>query len=226
MTREAERSRLVVSMSYLDIAGWSSDIVGPKGFYSLVAQRIPKGGMFVEVGAFLGRSLAYMGEIRPDLDLWAVDPWGTGSFVGETLLDGHDEDLHIIDERGLFGAFLHLMQTYAPGVLARTHIVRAEYTKITHPPADCIFVDACHTFENGMADLAHAARNLKPGGLLCGHDYAYTEDGKLSTRFDPNPLYPGLARAIDQFAKENGKIVRVPPSGEAGWTSCWLLEDR
>jgi predicted O-methyltransferase YrrM len=37
--------------------------------------------------------------------------------------------------------------------------------------ADMVFVDASHDYESVRRDLVSARRLLKPGGILCGHDY-------------------------------------------------------
>jgi len=37
--------------------------------------------------------------------------------------------------------------------------------------ADMVFIDASHVFASVMDDIAFAQLLLKPGGVLCGHDY-------------------------------------------------------
>src|SRR5579863_4686242 len=59
-------------MSALDVPGWSKDA---RPWFDFILPRVPAGGVYLEVGTFLGQSLAYVGHKRPDLRLVAVDPW-------------------------------------------------------------------------------------------------------------------------------------------------------
>lgn len=53
--------------------------------------------------------------------------------------------------------------------------------------ADMVFVDACHDYESVSRDIKTARGILKPGGLLCGHDYC---DG-----------WPDVRRAVDEAGR-------------------------
>jgi methyltransferase family protein len=211
-------------MSWQDIPGWSDDIAGPTGFYEFIQSRIPQGGVFVEAGVFMGRSLAYMGERRPDIDVWAVDPWDAALGKGEnwntlgTNVSYEDER----DKRGPFGLFMWLMQSHAPSV--RYAAIQAKYVDARHPPADLVFIDGLHDIRC-YHDIAHAATMLKPGGIIAGHDYVATwADGRLVTEWPKNPAYPGVVQAVQQWAGENGKTVRTDSHPSASWSSCWWIE--
>ena len=65
---------------------------------------------------------------------------------------------------------------------------------------DLIFIDADHNYESVKADIAAWRGALKPGGIMCGHDYLGDSYGS----------FPGVDRAVHEaFGKEN--ILR--PSG-------------
>jgi predicted O-methyltransferase YrrM len=187
-------------VSYLEIPGWSSDILP---FYDFIQKRVPQGGLFVEVGVFLGRSLAYMGEIRPDLTwLYAIDP-----FVELPYMADDPAHRDIIKRWGLHGAFIHMMQTHMPQqVQQRVVVLMGEYQKLTHPLVDLVFIDGDHSFEAAYGDIEHASKLLKPEGVISGHDYA-----------------AGVAKAVDQWASEHGKTV-VVGTDSPEWSSCWRLE--
>ena len=68
--------------------GWSDDILP---FFTQIQHLIPYGGTYVEVGVYLGRSLAFMGTIRPDLHLVAIDPWTWERVLGFDYGPEHDE---------------------------------------------------------------------------------------------------------------------------------------
>lgn len=66
----------------------------------------------------------------------------------------------------------------------------------------CVFIDADHSYEAVRNDLRAWWPIVAKGGLVCGHDYH---------------MFPGVKRAVDEWAKENGHTVIV--EGE-----CWFVE--
>ena len=38
-------------------------------------------------------------------------------------------------------------------------------------PLDFIYIDACHSYECVRHDIIEAEKIVKPGGIICGHDY-------------------------------------------------------
>lgn len=56
-------------------------------------------------------------------------------------------------------------------------------------PVDFVYIDAMHDYESVKTDIATWWRRLSPGGILAGHDYHYE--------------FPGLIRAVDEFADAN-----------------------
>jgi Methyltransferase domain len=154
-----------------DHPGGSTDILP---FFTDIAHRIPEGGTYLEIGTFFGRSLSFMGILRPDLKLIAVDPWELG-FVdaGEMLPVGPDLDL-CQKHGGLYEAFLAMMKLHAPEVLARTRIIRAPSRRglrvIDTESVDFTFIDGDHGLKAVVDDCREAQRITKKGGIIAGHD--------------------------------------------------------
>jgi hypothetical protein len=191
-------------MSYENIPGWSRDILP---FYDEMAKRIPHGGVFIEVGVFLGRSLAYMGQRRPDLELWAIDPWLDDTSTGYLGM-GEYAELGA-KHGGLFFAFLDLMRANAPDVLERVHIVRGTVDTIAlDVAADMLFIDGAHDEESVKKDLHGFGYLVKKGGIVSGHDY--------------QPDYQGVIDVVDSFFGKGNTKLGLGPEGE--WSSCWWTE--
>jgi hypothetical protein len=182
-------------MSWAQIPGWSSDI---EPWYQQLAHELPNGATFVEVGTLLGRSVACLGTLRPDLDLWAIDSWGDECARGEHI------DPVVAAHGGLWPAFLACMHLHAPDVLGRLHVVRARSTSVRlTQPADVVFIDAAHDYDNVRADIVHWSPQVKIGGMLCGHDY--------------EPNHTDVVRAVDECVGKPGK-------GPGGWSSVWWVK--
>jgi|SRR5215831_6695256 len=171
----------------MNIPGWNWDITP---WQKQFAPRIPPGGTYLEVGVFLGASLATMGELRGDIQLIAVDPWidapdppgwcGVSEFADAVKPHG-----------SLFRAFLHYMTSNAPGVLDRTRIIRGTAKTVTlHSSVDMLFIDGDHSEQAVTDDLMAFAPLVKPGGIIAGHDYHVNAPGVIAAvdaYFDMKP---------------------------------------
>lgn len=71
---------------------------------------------------------------------------------------------------------------------------------------DFVFVDADHTYNGCKRDIDAWVSRLKPGGLLCGHDY---------DRPDLPNVKWGVKQAVDEFAAEHGLTVEL--GGDHTW---------
>merc|ERR1719326_1878825 len=70
---------------------------------------------------------------------------------------------------------------------------------------DAIFVDGLHTYEGVVDDIKAFAPKVKKGGLLMFNDY---QEAALTS--PPEGYYfPGVVRAIQEFAKKEGKDINV-----------------
>ena len=184
--------------TWQNIPGWSADI---EPYYAELAEQLPQGARVVEVGVLFGRSVACLGTLRPDLDLWAVDMWA------EAVLDSPGAPFEAVAHKHgttTWRAFLGLMAEHAPDVLDRLHVVRAASCDVVVPMADMVFIDAAHDEANVRADIAHWLVQLRPNGTLAGHDH--------------QDQYPGVVAAVDGALAEYD-IRRGPGS----WSSVWWV---
>jgi hypothetical protein len=152
--------------------GFSTDILP---FYETLARQIPKGGRFAEVGCFLGRSLAFMGTLRPDIELYAIDTWEDEPSQG---YPGPQEYAPLVAHHG--GLFLAFLALLPKDVLSRTRILRARSHRALPmlPPIDAIFIDGAHDEASVRDDIADAKGVVVSGGIISGHDYCgFNADG-------------------------------------------------
>lgn len=135
--------------------------------YRRLVQQIPAGGSMVEIGSHLGKSLCSVADIIRDrflkvacVDLWHDNwsPSGRSEHSGEAgsnRLERFRENCQKFE--------------LEPDILRGTSKEMA--AKVEDGSLDLIFIDAGHTFDDVMADIAAWRPKLRPGGILCGHDY-------------------------------------------------------
>ncbi len=189
-------------MTARDIPGWNHDI---DPWAEWIAPRIPKGGTYLEVGVFLGASLAKMGELRPDINLIAVDPWDAAPAPGWVGVEPSIFRDVVKPHGSLFLAFVHMMQTHAPDVLRRTRVIQGTARNVSIPatPVDMLFIDGAHDYESVLADINKFSWSVKNGGIISGHDYT--------------PDFPGVVKAVDGFRGRKPNL--GTPDGKG--TACW-----
>lgn len=158
----------------------------------------PKPLHFVEVGAWKGKSAAFMAveiinsqlPIRFDV----VDTW-----KGTLNEDVHQQDPDVVNDR-LFEVFLENMKPveghYNP--IRMTSVEAAGLYE--NASLDFVFIDGDHTYEGVKADLIAWKDKIRPGGIIAGHDFS-----------------PG--NSVDQAVKEILPNYFPAPSG---W--CWFCK--
>lgn len=129
----------------------------------------------VEVGAFAGRSTAYLAEGSYDglgAHITSLDDWSPAALPGGTDQAAADE----------------VMDEYLDNVEgSRVTYLRARSTQIAPfwlKPIGLFFLDATHIYEDTVRDIADWGPHVVPGGYMAFHDY--------------HPAYPGVVQATDE----------------------------
>lgn len=181
------------------------DDLWPKGWftseeaaaYEEEARRV-RGGLVVEVGVYLGRSLSRVAPIcrANGTRLVAVDNWRGCVELGEPgkgveLLEPFRQNMEWL---GLWDAVEPLSGDSALAALG-----------FAEGSIDLVFIDATHHYPAVITDVRAWWPRLKWGGVLLGHDY--------------RPEFPGLVRAVDElFGKPDsvaGSVWKVTKSWPA-----------
>ena len=113
----------------------------------------------VEVGVLFGQNLAYLLRENPGLQMIGIDFW-----------------------RPCKGYTVEEMEEYKEAALVLTDLYpsRLGYVEDSSNKAhqllpdacfDFVFIDADHNYYAVYRDLLNYRRKVRPGGLLCGHDY-------------------------------------------------------
>lgn len=155
----------------------------------LWAHGVPHGGRILEIGSGSGGSLACFAlGSDPSVELVSIDPFEpydelTHAGLARGVTEGDEAAFYRTAER--FGYLTRIKQ-----VKLRSHEAAA---MIEDGSCDIVFDDGNHSYEVVKDELGLYRTKLKPGGLLCGHDY--------TTRF------PGVIAAADEAPLD---VVHVP----------------
>lgn len=161
---------------YEDIQGWFNF---QQLYYTTIKSARPN-SHFVEVGAWKGRSTAYMAvEIANsglNIQFDVVDTW-QGS-------EEHNWDPYV-QTGTLYEHFLGNLAPCKPWVrpLRMTSLEAA--TQYPDQSLDFVLLDASHDYANVRADILAWLPKVRPGGILAGDDY----------RDD----WPGVRQAVDEL---------------------------
>lgn len=178
-------------MYYIKIKGWFGDSKEHELYKDMVNKY--KGGKYVEVGCWLGRSTTCLAEHAKEAGykptIYAVDTW-----------QGSDEDAHrkyIHDVGGpdkLYDEFIRNIDE----AKVRDFIIPMRYHSVDaaklfdNESIDFVFIDGDHHYDSVKEDIAAWLPKVKRGGTIAGHDYDTT-----------NPPSAGLVRAVKEAFGED-----------------------
>lgn len=136
--------------------------------------RSHKAGVFVEVGAWLGRSTAYMGQLLRDspecmVDFYTVDTWkgspGDNAFDGGLEKHGGDAYEAFIENMEKCGVAEFVIPLRMTSVEAAAGFADRSL--------DFVFIDAAHDYDSVSSDLWAWVPKVKVGGIIAGHDHSH-----------------------------------------------------
>lgn len=170
--------------------------------YTAFVATAPAGAKFVEVGAWYGKSTAFLAvEIinsQKDITLFVVDHW-RGSL--EHQQGEFAEDAGIVVQGSIFPLF----KSYLARVLPRINPIEMDSIEASKRFADgsldLVFLDAGHEYASIRADIEAWFPKVRSGGIIAGHDFS--------------PSWPGVLRAVTTFEPFTKKeILQVK--------NCWI----
>ena len=174
---------------YRRIQGWGIARYGR--LYDLALQQAQDGAHFVEVGAWKGKSTAYM----------AVEIANSGKKIQFDTVDtwlGSDEKTHhndpAVQSNTLYDVFLKNIDPVKDYVtpLRMTSIEASKLYKDNS--LDFVFLDAGHTYEDVKNDIAHWAPKLKATGIIGGDDLPWRGVKQAVQEAYPNHIALGRSR--------------------------------
>jgi Methyltransferase domain len=176
-----------------DIPGWFNEY--DFGVMKYLCQRLPKKSQIVEIGSFCGRSAAGWAKTLPQSIIYTIDNGLDWDDISDLSSRYHNGDLALY--RGNNRSTLHWVMEHYPNIVS----IEDNSTNVTSLcDLDLVFIDGEHTHEAVKKDLEHWYPRIRPGGILCGHDF-YKDK------------YPDLVTVVQEFAsKMQLKLNFINPS--------------
>lgn len=173
--------------------------------YHLAVENANQGGHLVEVGSFLGKSVAYLSRIatftRKDLSIYAVDAWAWDDkpdwwkFRGDDLdPNPHPWPLPEVEGMPIHEAARYCINAAAPDVKIIRKFSGAASQDFKDGSVDFVFIDANHNYDPVRADIAAWLPKVRSGGIIAGHDYTAWN-------------WPGVKKAVDEAFGEKVQVI-------------------
>lgn len=141
------------------------------GVYRLMVSKCRPNGTLVELGAWKGRSSAFLvveaKNKSQDIQIHIVDTWlGSGEHTAG-LTDG------------LYEKFIANMAPLSGHYQAHRMTTDEAVSLFEDDSLDGVFIDADHTYEAVKRDVENWLPKVRKGGILAGHDYVHTWPGVI-----------------------------------------------
>ena len=149
--------------------------------YRLMVDKCEPSGTIVELGAWKGRSSAFLvveaKNKSPNIDIHIVDTW-LGS-------EEHTEEM----KDNLYQKFKSNMARL-DGLYKEHRMTTNEAVYLFKDESlDGVFIDADHSYEAVKKDIADWMPKVRKGGILAGHDYIQTFGGVVQA---VNESFPNM----------------------------------
>ena len=156
---------------YHDLPGWFDW----QELYRRAVAEAPEGGHLVEVGTWLGRSLAFLAvealNSGKTLQIDAVDLW-VG--VGRSEFNSEEGYQHQQGLLAVHGSLMDACRLNLTPVLDHVRLIQAdgiEAASLYAPESlDLVFLDDDHAGPHVYQEILAWWPKVKPGGMLAGHD--------------------------------------------------------
>jgi predicted O-methyltransferase YrrM len=157
-----------------NIIGWFSF----ERLYRDMVNKFPSGSIFIEVGTYEGKSLAYllveMINAEKQFKVIGVDSFTFLGENGKNILENLYTNLTPVRDK--FDTLI--CQSWDAA------------SQFNDKSVDFVFLDADHVYDSIIKDLRAWVPKIKPGGIIAGHDYCKE--------------HPGVEQAVNEiFGKEN-----------------------
>jgi len=144
--------------------------------YDFLLSKVPTGGTFVELGAWLGKSSSYLCDKATGQQIIIIDSFkGTQEYI--------DSYYNLAKTADIYELFVENMGSRKYKAIKATS--KAASRKFKDESLDVVFIDLNHSYESVKEDIALWLPKVKKGGYLAGDDY--------------HENWPGVIQAVNEM---------------------------
>ena len=140
--------------------------------FDFLIDSIPENGTFVEGGAWLGKSSAYLCDkiqsLSKNINVFIVDNW-KGS------IEEIDNTHSLAKTHDIYELFLNNMGNRKFTTIKSNSLEASK--NFEDKSLDVVFIDMCHMYECVKEDIEAWYPKVKYNGYIAGHDYSYYHPG-------------------------------------------------
>lgn len=135
----------------------------------LFGKKIPRGGVYVEIGSRIGGSLLLISEATKNLDIKLIGVEDFSCGRGENLEEEQRRELFKTVE---FIQNIGIIEDSSDNVIEKI------------PTADLVFIDGDHKYTQCVKDFKNYWNKVKEGGYLIGHDFNFNKPSDTDDHSD------------------------------------------
>jgi len=126
----------------------------------------------LEIGAYMGKSTAYLSIGAGDKIIYTIDLWNfRESGYENQIKKGGKADLRKWHTLETYQQFLKNMESIEADNVIPIKGISQEIAKVWNIPLGMLFIDAAHDYNSVLLDYQGFSKHLPPGGILAIHDY-------------------------------------------------------
>ena len=139
-----------------------------------ITQSLPDNARILEIGSYRGRSAAAFGFAIKNtnkkiycLDIWRNYETQEDNPRGGDLLEDNPD----LTDYEVFGDFLKSTEVFGESINHLRGKTSDFGDILLEDSFNMVFIDGAHDYENVSLDIDTSLKILKPGSIICGHDY-------------------------------------------------------
>jgi predicted O-methyltransferase YrrM len=177
-----------INHNYTNLEGWFN----MENQYLELLDKVPEGGIFVELGAYKGKSTSFIvTEINnrdKNIKFHTIDTFeGDSGSNDETEVNAY-RNVIVSNMYEEFNKNTEHLKEYFNVIVGKSD----ESSKFFEDDSvDVIFIDAGHSYESVIQDIKSWLPKIKNGGIMSGHDYN---------------SWPGVKMAVNEIFNKIDKI--------------------
>jgi predicted O-methyltransferase YrrM len=173
-----------------EIDGWFNY----EDLFENLVNKIPDNGIFVEGGAWLGKSSSYLCDLAKDrINVYIVDAWNYSKKEMEISYP-------LAKEMDIYQIFLENMGDRKFTQIRKESIEASK--DFEDESCDVVFIDMDHSYEAVKQDLMHWFPKVKRGGYIAGHDVDWEGVSRAINEFFPKEKLKKVSQSCWIFYKE------------------------